>query len=89
MKLSAILIAILVVPLSNYLVYRSKKIPEKHKFMYISTVTILIGFIMVVTEIDRLKDPIGLDDRISKKFRPERDISNLRFDLPGLESFQE
>lgn len=69
-QFGSILTAILVVPISNYLVYKSKRISQKHKFMYVSSVTILIGFIMVVTELGRIRDPIGLDDRISKNFRP-------------------
>lgn len=87
LKFGSILVAILIVPLSNYLVFRSKKFSEKHKFMYVSTVTILIGFIMVVTELDRIKDPIGLDDKLSKSYRSKTEISSLRFDYSGFETF--
>ena len=89
MQFGSILTAILVVPISNYLVYKSKKISQNHKFAYVSLVTILIGFIMLVTELGRIRDPIGLDDRISRKYRPKTDISTLRLFQPGFESFQE
>jgi membrane protein implicated in regulation of membrane protease activity len=46
-----VLSAILTIPLANYVVYKSKKATNKQKLGYVSIVTILLGFMMVLLEL--------------------------------------
>ena len=50
-KFVSVLGAILTIPLANYMVFKSKKASNKQKIGYVSLVTILLGFLMVLGEI--------------------------------------
>jgi hypothetical protein len=88
-----VLAAILTIPLANYAVYKSRKASNKQKMQYVSLVTILLGFLMVVLELQRIKNPLGLSSRIDAKYQRNHDISSLNLDyfdtIAGFDGYQD
>ena len=51
-----LLILILVFPALSFFIFKSKKIKKKAKFIYIATISIILGFILIVKELDFMRN---------------------------------
>lgn len=85
--------SILTIPFANYAVYKSKRATDKQKMKYVSLVTILLGFLMVVLELQRIRNPLGLSEQIDAKYQRNHELKKLALDnfdpVEGFEKYQD
>ena len=53
------------IPATNFFVWKAKKIQNEHKFLYVSVVTMLVGFVMIVLELKAFRGSSTLSRRDS------------------------
>jgi hypothetical protein len=92
-KFFTVLTAILTIPLANYMVFKSNTATQKQKLGYVSTITILLGFMMVLLEIKSENKSNGLSQSIDSRYQKKTSIEYLNIDhfdvISNFEKYQD